>query len=222
MTRPLVWSDREDVTEVLEDPSFWATFGRTSRGGGGPEFFEAPIDDTTFYDQLLMRRFEAGVWPFIRVSLDARRYVEVEFTDDHEERYWIGLADWRALLGYESSHASLPAFRPEELAWITDRLPDERRSFAFLLLKATYFPSAEPAAQRLISRLVEALPGLLEDRASELVAECLQDQVSEDVAWRRDPDLGWVCESVYAARRENGALSTLAPSDFPRIAEFFG
>jgi hypothetical protein len=220
MTRPLSWDRRVDVTdEALGDPRFWATFARTHVGGGGRYFFEERFGDDGFYDELLTRRIDAGVWPFLRADLGGGRYVEVELTDDHERRHWIGGADGRALLGWDSGSHALPSLRSQELSWIVERLPEARRSMGLLLTLACFFPRADDALHEWMWSFVERLPGVREDRAQELVLELVSDHVVKGVAWRRDPDLGWVNDGRHSAR--NPECTFAKHVHFQAIERFF-
>lgn len=218
MTRPLEWPDRVDVTEeALREPAFWATYTLT-----GPDLFEVAVDSETYYESFLQRRIDAGCWPYLRAGVGGTKYVEVELTDDHEQRFWIGdaRAGRRVLLGIEGGHCELPALRPEELEWIVERLSDHQRLLGLFLAIGCYFPDYDEERPRaLLRELARRVPGLRAGAVGALATDLLADRMTDESLWTRDAELGWVCRT--GRRDPHRAFDRLPAADFRIIREFF-
>lgn len=218
MTRPLEWPDRLDVTEeALGDPAFWVTFCRVDQA-----FIDAAVDENAYHGSFLMRRLDAGCWPLLRADVGGAKYVEVELTDDHEHRLWIGdrRARRRVLLGIESGHDELPAFRPEELEWIVERLSDDQRLLGLFLAIGCYFPDYDEERPRaLLRELARRVPGLRAGAVGALATDLLADRTTDESLWTRDAELGWVCRT--GRRDPHRAFDRLPVADFRFIREFF-
>ncbi len=216
MTRPLDWPDRVDVTEeALGDPAFWVTFCRVDQ-----VFLDAAVDQNAYYASFLMRRIDAGRWPFIRADVGGTKYVEAELTDDHELRLWIGdrRVGRRVLLGIESGHDELPAFRPEELEWIVERLAQDRRVLGLLLAIGCSFPDYdESKAHALLRDLARRVPGVHAGAVGALATDLLR--LTGESLWTRDGELGWVCRT--GRRDPHRGFDQLPAADFRFIREFF-
>lgn len=225
-------TQRVDITaEVLGDPRFWALelgLHLASDDVDEPEkhYFDVSNDELDDYYEATIHRHQAsGVWPFLVTPLDRSRYLEIEFAAyvEHQTRYWLGdySSGQRVCIGYHSGHFSLPAFRPDEIAWLLTVLPSDQMQIAALLLPATYDHNLSPLLQEAVPKLVKQLPGLQPATSAQLADVLQQGLVVEGCHWTQRDDLGWTTNWPYSQRNPGGSMSALNPPDFEFIRRFF-
>lgn len=226
-------SNREDVSDALSDPRFWAwqlsahlSSDEVEEEAGECLGFSAD-ELEAFHEEFLEARFSAGVWPFIRFPIQKNRFVEIEFAASIElqERFWIGDSgtQQRVLLGYHSPHFSLPAFRFEELLKLDARFgrAGVPRAALLLLLSACYVPKFSGPPHDLAVELFATLPGVKKRTARSMAKGLGQNLTVPDLAWKRDRKLGWVNNWKYSQRSPAGLMSVLGTDEFAFIANFF-
>jgi hypothetical protein len=227
----LMNTKRHDITDALADPRFWAVvLGRHLQSDEGEEepeeaFFGLTHDVlTAYHEEVFHRRYHQGTWPFVRLPVDRTRSIELEFAAsvERQQRFWVGVGEERTLCGYDSGHFSLPAFRLEEVAWLLEQPGFAPRAGALLLLSGCFVNEATAELRRLVTPLLEAVPGASRARVPEMAAAFVEGRVVDGLAWTRDPERGWVNNWVYSQRNPQSRLSVLGEGDFEIIDEFFG
>ncbi|MFN7922738.1 MAG: hypothetical protein U0Q16_21715 [Bryobacteraceae bacterium] len=222
-------SNRLDVTDMLDDPAFWAiwmplhfdcedvpepslAWGLTSE--------EADAE----YADRFQSSWNAGVWPFVRLRIDdSLRYVEIEYASgvEHQNRVWIGVdGGQRVLLGYDSGHFSFPAMRIQELLNLAERM-GSHVSAPLLLLGGAYLVEGDVFPTEAVTRWLLRSPGFHGRYVDAMVAELARNVVSE-LTWEFTERSGWINNWRYSQRNPGSAMSILSPEDFRFILDFFG
>lgn len=227
----LMNSRRHDITDALADPRFWAVvLGRhlqSDEDEDDPEerFFGLDADVLeAYHEEVFHQRYHQGVWPFVRVAVDSARFVEMEFAAsvEHQQRFWVGRGEERALAGYDSGHFSLPAFRVEEVAWLLGQPGFTPRVAALLLLSGCFTKEATAELRQLVTPLFEAVPGAIRARVPDMAAAFMEGRVVGGLEWKRDAGRGWINNWIYSQRNPASRLSVLGQGDFELIERFFG
>ncbi len=205
-------SERLDVSDAVSEPRFWAMrlHDLFEEGAGAADF-----------EEMIHSRFKSDTWPFVRIDVGSSLYVELEFAADaeHQTRFWIGRDnDQRIILGYESGHSSLPAFRFAEIELIARRARNPWSALLFLGgCRERAFGSEQT---NLVASLVSRVPGFSGDppaAAKTLTTRC----TSSDVAWFHDEMFGWINNSVLSQRNPQGAMSCLTDEELEGIRDYF-
>src|SRR5262245_35727818 len=134
--------------------------------------------------------------------------------DGHEVRFFLSHESWDEpeLLGFDSPHFALPAFRWDELVLLHAALATQvdRRApaAALLLFPAVYVTAADMSYDvkehlqewwRTLTYLSPADPELL-------VRNVVAYRDNPDVRWRKDEKLGWINDSIYSFRNPNAHM----------------
>lgn len=215
---------RIDLTGSLGDPSFWALQMSTSAESAWDVWNLPKREVDELFVRFFRRHWEDGVWPFVRLPLDASRYLEIEYAEleemEEQDRVWIGSGDGRrVLLGYESPHFSFPTLRIAELLMIANRLK-EHRSAPLLLLRGAYLTAADKPPKNEIRTWLRLVPAIPPESIADIVADLVKKVIPE-LQWRKDPALGWINNGVYSQRNPKSELSLLEKQDFQFIQSFF-
>ncbi len=221
-------SNRIDISNLLSERRFWALefseFLQTEECETPYiEYFGISSKERNNYHlQQFDKRYEEGIWPFVRINLDQQRYIEIEYAAgiEYQTRFWIGQGDRRVILGYNSGHFSFPAFRIEEIMSLSSYWENTNgAAAAILLLTGVYLPKVEPKYVEFISSLFAKLPGITKD--SQIIAQAFAEgSVVSRVKWKKDRKLGWTNNGEYSQRNPSSVMSTLSNSDFEFIDSF--
>ncbi len=180
-------------------------------------------DVNTAYRALIEDHLKAGVWPYLRFSVGGAQYIEIEYAAvaEYQTRFWIGdlVARQRILLGYDSGHFSLPAFRLEEVLMLAAKIKPHPAA-ALFLLTATYFEVDASKPTDEVRGWIEAIPGIRTGNIA-LLAEELLDRTASDLHWQLDNTLGWINDGKYSQRNPKSAMSLLTAHDYRFIRMFF-
>jgi hypothetical protein len=225
-------SNRIDISHVLSDGVFLAmqlSLSLESEDVEDPNetYFGISTDEiNNYYRELIHSKFDAGVWPYIRLPLDEARYVELEFAAsiEYQDRFWIGdsRVPHRVLLGYNSGHFSLPAFSFEEILWfhgVLDSSPANRAATT-LLMTACYLQDPGRAGE-LTTELFSQLPGVKPGVAASMAKEFLEKLTVPELCWEQNSRLWWINNSIYSQRNPKSTMSLLDHEDFDFIEKFF-
>lgn len=179
-----------------------------------------------FYLKYFTSQRGQRAWPYFRCYLNNGSFVEVEYADDGEcqTRYRIGFQDRCLLLGYESSHFSLPCFRWGELRLIAAnaRGGDLGSAMTALLLlpAVSLLPEEVFQAQQLVRECFATLNVFQSTNQSRLINNICNNRVSKS-EWHYDDNKGWLNTSPYSQRNPQGELSLLGDMDYQVIKGFF-
>ena len=213
----------------LTSPAFWAahfylllgTRERNARDFLKPFFGVSFAEMHEFYESQVERPDGTGDL----ISLDAgdTAAVALEYADcgddGSEQRFFITTDAWDdwELLGYNSAHFALPAFRWEEIEGIGAREP-----LAFtLLLPAVAWPGTEDAL-RTVERAWRDHPFVRTKDAAGL-AQQIADHLypATELKWWHDPGLGWINDGRYSFRNPKTRMGAFSRERFDRTREFF-
>jgi len=221
-------TQRIDITQVLDEPEFWAMQAALhcmSEGVDDPaaEWLGVRPDAANdWYESRVNSHILAGRWPYLRVSLPESRYIELEMAGgvEYQDRVWIGQlsGSQRVLMGYHSGHFSLPALRAAEVSWIARST--EFGASNLLWLSTAYLEDATELLS-LAESLVSHVPGLLYGKEGAMSQALLSNLVVDGLSWTPDPGLGWVNNWSYSQRNPQSRLTVLKPRDFTYIRPFF-
>lgn len=226
-------ANKVDISQVLSDPIFWAmqlNERLISEDVEEPSeaYFGVSTDEINrYYYEHLNSRFNAGVWPYIRLPLNETKFVELEFAAsiEYQERFWIGnlQVPHRVLLGYHSGHFSLPAFRFEEILWFYDVLEclPTIRVATVLLMSACYVEDPSDRLLQLAMELFSQLPGVKSGIVRSMATAFLENLTVTDVRWEHNSDFGWLNNWRYSQRNPKSTMSVLNRDDFAFISEYF-
>ncbi len=229
---------RRPRTEIRPDTElhrteFWATHYEIVAGGehrGSQEVIQAAYGIAAerlenYYFSLIQPEEEAYL---ITVQLVAGFDVGVQYVDCSDDgtevRYSLGHADWteREPLGYQSPHFALPAFRWDEvdlIARAVKRRSEEDAAIAMLLLFPSVYlvtnDNSMHVGQALLSAWQRILPA--SQSIEELVRNALENQSDSELTWRKDPELGWICDGRYSFRNPKTTMTNFEPRRFARI-----
>lgn len=223
---------REDISEILSDPVFLATQLTMSLESDDVEpnvryFGVSTAKVNHCYEEMFERRFESGVWPFIRIRLNDCRSIELEYAAsiEYQTRFWIEdqRTSHRVLLGYHSGHFSLPAFRFEEIAWLDRCLHQSpvRAAAILLLMTGCYLQHADGMPTELIADRLSQLHAVQPKALDAMRNAFLDSLVVPELGWRREEKLGWTNNWRYSQRNPQSTMSVLRPEDFAAIGGFF-
>jgi hypothetical protein len=136
--------------------------------------------------------------------------------DGHEQRYYLGHDSWDEwqLLGYDSGHFALPAFRWSEVRAIGAAAghhhgKEVAATAVLLLLPSVYFNEADDLAdaKKHVSACWSelAFAGVLRpDVAAEATVTSLS---GHEIRWWHDRRLGWINDGRYSFRNPNCRLA---------------
>jgi len=226
--------DRAEISYVVSDPVFWAM--QLSRNLDS-EDVEEPNETyfgvcnqrlNDFYREQIDSKFDAGIWPYIRLPIDDFRFVEIEFAAgvEYQDRFWIGDSriPRRVLLGYHSGHFSLPAFRLEEVEWfheVLSRSPLANRTATLLLMSGCCVESPSDQLIQMTMELFSEIPGVKSDAMTAMATAFVGSLIVPSLRWERDKDFGWINNWRYSQRNPESTMSVLSRDDFAFISKFF-
>jgi len=204
--------ERFDLSDAVSDPRFWAMrlheIGDDKIGGA-------------YYEETIHSRFKSDIWPFVRIDVGSSLYVELEFAVDaeYQTRFWIGREnDQRIILGYESGHFSLPAFRFAEIELIARRA--RQPWLALMFLGGCRERTISDTQTDVIASLLAQTPGFKDDESS-AAARLTKRCISSELLWAHDEAYGWINNSTLSQRNPSGAMSCLTDEELEGIRDFF-
>jgi hypothetical protein len=221
-------SNRRDITDSLPEPGFWAVqlwlYLQSAEIQNPPEMCWGLSKEQANgeYARFIEQHWKAGAWPYIRLPVDDHRYVEIEYSAgvEYQRRIWIGNLDGRrVILGYDSGHFSLPAFRMDELLVLANHLT-VHPSAPLLLLPGVYLESEDLCPTEQVTQWLAKVPGV-QVEIIPLMAKALFTVVPK-VLWESDDTYGWTNNSKYSQRNPKSSMSTLSSDDYQFIREFLG
>jgi len=148
--------------------------------------------------------------------------------DGHEVRYFLHHAPWSEpeLLGFDSAHFALPAFRWDEVTLVHAALREQgtaqASAAALFLFPATYLTSSEEQAEA-ESRLAEWWKTLsvIRPRAIDTLAKNVAAyRFSPEVRWSVDAKLGWINDGMYSFRNPRTEMCAFSERRFERVRSF--
>jgi hypothetical protein len=221
-------SGRIDMSNMLLEPEFWATqlelhCQSDDTENPGLEWLGVTQQAASeWYLERIQAPINRGVWPYLRVEVEASKYIEFEMAGgaEYQDRILIGDTSTgeRALLGYHSGHFSLPALRIEELAHIAQLT--EWAPANLLWLSATYMQD-DRDIRSLVVRLVSGVPGL-SSRHHQVMADAFLESLKvSGLKWVVDPTLGWINNWAYSQRNPQSLLCHLKSAEFAFVQRFF-
>lgn len=214
----------------FERPEFWAAHYEPVIGTDeeeGSDFLKAlfgvePDVAFDFYSNELIAPDGTAARLAMPVTKDAS--VAVEFADcgddGNELRYSITMDSWDdwELVGYDSPHFALPAFRWEEVEAIGRHQP----AALLLLLPSVRFGEKEPGHSAIdyIENAWRQL-NLVSPKAARTISEHAVENLSGwDLQWSHDPALGWINDGEYSFRNPETRMTPFSRERFQRIASF--
>lgn len=220
-----VSEDRVDASDQLMTSAFWGMMLdglQDEEGEHQAHWLETTSEAVNSCWEDFMRHVEHGSPVFLRLPLVDDLYLEFEFAaeGEHQIRYWLGDDGQRVLMGYQSGHFSLPAFRFVEIAAIAKHLSPELRPAAVLLLPGSYSTSHSAEMREPILSWVQSVP-FAKAHAEKITDTLLEQSVVEDAYWQHDTKLGWTASWMYSQRKPKGNWSVLSDDDFAFIQGFF-
>lgn len=212
-------------------PEFWAThydlvIGTEDRDAESflePFFGVDPDAVFEFSENELVK--PDGTFELLPVEVSDEASVAVEFVDcgddGNELRYYITLSAWDdwELVGYDSPHFALPAFRWPELCAM-----GQRSATAFLLVLPSVWLEPDDQNEATIERIENEwrLLGIVEASATRQLAQQIVDNLSDrDVHWFEDARHGWINDGRYSFRNPETRMTEYSETRFQRIREFF-
>lgn len=216
----LLWDDEHDWSEMVE-----RIFGVTADAAN------------RFYADHLVHPDDDHQPPRILLPLFDGFAVRVDFVDGgegdgHEVRYALDRETWQEpeLLGYDSGHHALPAFRWVEIDALSRALREtghtevESATALLVLYPSVWLTRADDPAQ-VAKRLSEAWSALefLRIRDPAALVSCCTAGTVDDLIWRQDVELGWINDGGYSLRNPPPHLSELpafAVRRYRRLREF--
>lgn len=217
----------------LDIPVFWALhYYLLSRSEDrdetelAEELFGIPskiIND--YYLDRFMSGKHTKPWPYFTVPIDASRFIEVEYAEgaEYQTRFKLGDEQGSITVGYNSGHFSLPSLRWIELMQIANTCLEtkHRCQSVLLLFPGIYLSEAECVdASRELEACFAKLRLFEQSNRLQLVTNVVAN-CSISCSWRQDPQLGSVCDGIYAQRNPKSLLSNLRAEEFARIKRFF-
>jgi hypothetical protein len=89
--------NRVDISRSLNEPAFWMIqlwlYVQSENLPDPPRAWGLSDEDANEeYARLFQHRWDAGIWPFVRMPVDGSRYVEIEYAAgiEYQTRVWIG------------------------------------------------------------------------------------------------------------------------------------
>lgn len=200
----LLGTDERDAEEFLE-PFFGVSYAEMH------EFYATELEHPDGTDDLLA------------LEVHDRASVAVEYADCGEDgtelRFHITTGAWTEweLVGYDSPHFALPAFRWEEVVALGAQQP-----LAFpLLVPAVAWPGTGEAMAALV-RCWREHPYVQPDDPSELARQIASRLYpATELKWWHDSRLGWINDGRYSFRNPETSMCAFSAERFQRIGEFF-
>jgi hypothetical protein len=228
-TGPIMINDqRMDISAEFNNPQFWYGHLNEILLNDDGESLAKQIFDVNhrladeYNEELLQINCAKGIWPFLRIPVDEERYMEIEFSEgvEAQTRYWIGCGtDFRILLGYESSHLSLPGVRLTELKTIMERAANPADAVKVLAwLPCCYLEPDDDLEE--IKEVFRKIPGLRKNGA-DLLCKHLSEQQRLEVVWTNTRLKGWINNWDYSQRNPKSRMSLLEHIDYRNIDLFF-
>jgi|GEM_PF-4646023 len=230
---------RVDVSPAMQDARFWAKhlqdlLPRKVHPREGYFLDEEPPETKYFGlepDAIAHYRRDGldanantKVTPFMRVAIDATRYIELEFNTGLEDReqFWLGDTSnhSKTMIGYKSRTPSLPALRVEELMQLV-RLGLSDVGMSLLLLTTCYVEEITDDLKGFAQKLLSALPGVRQDRVATMTEELLQHLMILETEWYEASEHGWINKAPLSQRNPKNPLSQLTATDYQYIRDFF-
>jgi len=146
--------------------------------------------------------------------------------DGHEVRYLLGHATWPEpeLVGFDSPHFALPAFRWQELVQMHDALGPVLGSLAATLLFAgTYVTDADDEEQ-VVATFADwwtSHPILVPPQPRRVAANAAAYRRIPGFSWRYDEELGWINDELNSLRNPETRMRTFSRDRFERVRSFF-
>lgn len=218
--------------DLLALPIFWAVHYWLLTGDGeedeGMLCKELLRLDPGEMNEFYVRHFASDSgpkpWPYFRVPVTADCFIEVEYAEaeEYQVRYKLGDASRIVTLGYDSGHFSLPSLRWSELLRVANCLQGKERATAMLLMfPGIYVNGPEVLEAQAAVLCAFADLGLFQQGDPRKLVRNIVENRTSDSRWSQDPELGWVCEGMYAQRNPESKLCKLTPVDFRCIAGWF-
>lgn len=219
-------------SDFLTLPIFWAVHYWLLIGDGEEDegelcrqllrFYPGEMDE--FYVKHFITNSGAKPWPYFRKDVSNGCFIEVEYAEaeEYQVRYKLGDASRMATLGYDSGHFSLPSLRWSELRRVANCLQGKERATVMLLM----FPGIYVSGPELLEAQAALLCafadlGLFQQGDPRKLVRNIVGNRTSDSRWSQHPELGWVCDGMYAQRNPESKLSKLTPADFKWIADWF-
>jgi hypothetical protein len=171
----------------------------------------------------------------VRLPLIHGFSLEVENADcgdrGHEERYFINHSSWEKpeLLGYQSPHSALPAFRWSEIELISNALHKDSRPIEGAIALLLLFPAVWLTSGENVSSVSERLKrewnnlSLIDASIFDrLVSNIIDCTPVTEIAWWEDRELGWINDGQYSFRNPKTLMCEFAERRFRHVSEFFG
>jgi hypothetical protein len=236
--RAMTVEHQTDTEGVLRRPEFWATHYYNIVGNEHHESGELINVVFGLTNERLDEYYFSLVRPEERallITVAVLRYydVGVQYVDCHEHgtqvRYSLGHEQWpqRELLGYDSPHFALPAFRWAEvdlIARAVEQSSPDHAAMARLLL----FPAVSLTRQDdtdVVTRTLLAgwkQLGLTHSGHEQaLIRSAVENRLDPELTWSHDPELGWINDGIYSFRNPNTLMTRFDAKRFARIRDLW-
>jgi hypothetical protein len=226
-----------DANELLQDPRFWSTHyseqlvdqeTRQEPDELIPHFFgHAATQTDEFFQRYLIKQ---KAFPRFTKRLPNQSSVEVSYMEGAEFQVRYGIcssAEQPILLGYQSGHFSLPAFRWEEIKQIYQShlaIAGSRSAAECLLL---LFPSIYVCAEdshdeihHVVANAWQEL-GIISTDVDGLTRNIVTSLTVGSHRWTQHPIYGWISNNSNCQRNPDSKLSALPESGWAKISLFF-
>jgi hypothetical protein len=231
---------REKANGLLAEQLFWTVHYHEhihdeehDPGDLMPLFFGRTSEESSqYFMQHVYGESHSFRWPYFTKRLPNQNMVEIGYSENAEfqTRYSIATDDpaGPTLMGYESGHFSLPAFRWEEVVLIADShrsIADAKSAAQCLLLM---FPSCwltgrddREAVKAALSVAWQELGFMRAEHLPRMVENIVTNQTIPDVNWTHSEELGWHNNSRYSQRNPDSLLGEMPSHGWKQIASFF-
>lgn len=226
-----------DANELLQDPRFWSTHYSEhlvdQETGQEPDeliphfFGHAATQTDVFFQRYLINQ---KTFPRFTKRLPNQFSVEVSYTDGPEFQVRYGIrrsAEQPILLGYQSGHFSLPAFRWEEINQICQSYLaiDGNRSAAecLLLLLPAIYVCAEDSHDVIRQGVASAWRdlGIISTDVDRLARNIVTSLTVGSHRWTQHPRYGWISNNCNCQRNPESKLSVMPETGWAEISSFF-
>jgi hypothetical protein len=228
-TGPIMLNEkRMEISAEFDNPQFW--YGHLNEillNEEGESLAKKIFDLNTrkandYNEELLQINCAKGIWPFLRIPVDGGDYMEIEYSEgvEPQTRYWIGRENhFRILLGYESSHLSLPGIRLAEMKTMLKKVSKSEDAVKVMAwLPCCYLEPNDDLNE--IIEVLRKIPGLRKNGA-ELICNHLSTHQRFEVVWTNNHQYGWINNWDYSQRNPKSMMSLLDQEDFSNIESFF-
>jgi hypothetical protein len=222
------------VDAELQKPEFWATHYFLLIGDEENESSDLVQPIFGIEANKLYKYYESFVKPpesarMLSVGLDGGFGVGVAYVDcgesGNEMRFYIThSAPYHELLGHDSPHFALPAFRWEEVKKIHASVKDKTiaAAAALLVFPATYITveDSESDVSSHLSQWWKDLPYVKVTNISTLVRDVIANRTVSEIKWWIDPKLGWINDGRYSFRNPKTLMCEFSETRFERMHQF--